>query len=106
MKTMYDDPEKTIATLAAYSGQSEDYVDYCIYESAMKISMDPAKNRVLEFYQIMKDNGDIAADTTYDMTDAVDSSIYYDALTELIRRYPEDNHFQAMMDQFEENNVG
>ena len=104
MKTMYDDPKLTLSTLSAYSGQTEDYVEYCIYDSAMKISMDPARERVQEFYQIMKDNGDLDPNTPYDMSDAVDTTIYYDALMEVIDRYPDDPHFQAVLVQYEENN--
>lgn len=106
VKLMLDDPDTTVAKLTAFSGQDEAYVHYCIYESPMKISMDPAKNRVLEFYQIMKDNGDIPADTTYDMADAVDVTIYRDALNEMISRYPDYEPFQQMLKEFETNNGG
>lgn len=106
VKLMLDDPDTTIAALSAFSGQEEDYVRYCIYESPMKISMDPAVDRVLEFYQIMKDNGDIPQDTPYDMADAVDSTIYQDALNEMMARYPDYEPFQALMAEFERNNGG
>jgi len=96
MKTMLEDPESTVDILAKYSGQSRDYVKFCIYDSAMKISMNPGKARVLEFYQIMKDNGDINPDTPHDMADAVDVSIYAEALQRMLERYPNDPHLLAM----------
>ena len=102
MKLMYDDPETTIATLAAFSGQSEDYVKYCIYDGCMKISMDPAKNRVVEFFDVMKANGDIDADVENTMADHVDASIYLDALNTVLERYPDDVHFQEMLEEHEE----
>lgn len=96
MKTMLDDPALTVQTLAAYSGQNPNYVKYCIYDSVMRISMDPRKASVLEFYQTMKDNGDIRTDTPFRMEDAVDSSIYKEALDRLLQRSPADEDLLAM----------
>ena len=105
MKLMYDDPETTIAALAAFSGQSEDYVKYCIYDGCMKISMDPAKNRVVEFFDVMKANGDIPAGTENTMADHVDASIYLDALNIVLERYPDDVHFQEMLEAYDASNL-
>lgn len=96
MKTMLDDPALTVKTLSAYSGQSEAYVKYCIYDSVMRISMDPRRASVLEFYQTMKDNGDIRADSPFRMEDAVDTGIYKEALDRAITRWPDCAHFKAM----------
>ena len=105
MKLMYDDPETTIAALAAFSGQSGGYVKYCIYDGCMKISMDPAKNRVVEFFDVMKANGDIDADVENTMADHVDSTIYLDALNVVLERYPDDVHFQEMLETYDANNL-
>ena len=59
MKLARDDKETTIQKLMDFSGQSEEYVDYCVYADVMKISMDPAKNRIQDFYEVMDSNGDI-----------------------------------------------
>ena len=99
MKLMYDDPE------TAFSGQSEDYVKYCIYDGCMKISMDPAKNRVVEFFDVMKANGDIDADVENTMADHVDSTIYLDALNTVLERYPDDVHFREMLEEYDANNL-
>ena len=101
MKTMLEDPSLTVETLAAYSGQNPNYVKYCIYDSAMKISMDPRKSRVVEFYQTMKDNGDIRADTPFRMEDAVDDTIYEEALARLLKRYPGNEHLIRMQNAAE-----
>lgn len=53
----------------------------------------------------MQANGDIAADSEYDMTDHVDSGIYYDALTTVMERYPDFDGWTAMMEAYEENNL-
>lgn len=104
MKLMYDDPDTTIAKLAAFSGQSEDYVKYCIYDGCMKISMDPSLNRVVDFYNVMKANGDIDASAPDNMDGHVDPSIYLDALSIVLERYPDDAHLQDMMSQYSANN--
>jgi NitT/TauT family transport system substrate-binding protein len=101
MKTMLEEPELTVKTLAAYSGQSSEYVKYCIYDSVMKISMDPRKSRVLEFYQTMKDNGDIRADTPFSMENAVDDTIYKEALERVLKRWPGNEHFIRMQNAAE-----
>ena len=101
MKTMLEEPELTVKALAAYSGQSPEYVKYCIYDSVMKISMDPRKSRVLEFYQTMKDNGDIRADTPFSMENAVDDTIYKEALERVLKRWPGNEHFIRMQNAAE-----
>lgn len=105
MMLMLTDKETTIAKLVEFSGLDEQYVYNCIYDGVMKISMDPSANRVQEFYEIMQANGDIAADSEYDMTDHVDSGIYYDALTTVMERYPDFDGWTAMMEAYEENNL-
>ena len=105
MMLMLTDKETTIAKLIEFSGLDEQYVYNCIYDGVMKISMDPSANRVQEFYEIMQANGDIAADSEYDMTDHVDSGIYYDALTTVMERYPDFDGWTAMMEAYEENNL-
>lgn len=104
MKLAQDDPAKTVEVLTRYSGQSEEYVTACIYDGVMKISMDPAKKRVEEFYEIMKRNGDIDPSTPYQVADCVDSSIYLDALNEMIARYPEDALFEKLAAEYALNN--
>lgn len=103
------DKEACIALLAEYSGQDADYVENVIYgtpdyDAAMTISMDPNKNRVIEFYEIMKANGDIDAATPHDMADHVDISIYEEALQEMINRNPGNALFTQLWDDFEVNN--
>ena len=71
----------------------------------MKISMDPAKNRVVEFFDVMKANGDIDADVENTMADHVDSTIYLDALNTVLERYPDDVHFQEMLEEYDANNL-
>lgn len=104
MKLMLEDEDTTVQVLSDYSGQDHDYVWNCIYDGVMKISMDPARERVEDFYQVMKDNGDIDASAPDVMGDHVDPSIYYDALTAVMERYPDFAPYAEMMDAYAVNN--
>ena len=75
-----------------------------MYDGVMKISLDPAKNRVAEFYQVMKDNGDIAADTPEQIEEAVDVTIYQDALKIMAERYPDWKALPELEAAFQANN--
>lgn len=103
-KLAMEDKETAIAKLVAFSGQSEEYVDYCLYADVMKITMDPAKNRVQDFYEDMQNNGDIPEDSQWDIDKNVDSTIYKDALDEMISRYPDDQMFQDLLTAYEQDN--
>ena len=105
MMLMLTDEQTTLDKLTAFSGQDETYVRNCIYDGVMKISMDPSANRVQEFYEIMIGNGDIAADTPYQMKDHVDSTIYYDALQAVMERYPDFSGWQTMLDAYAANDL-
>lgn len=104
MELAKNDKETTIQKLMDYSGQSEEYVDYCIYADVMKISMDPAKNRIQDFYEVMESNGDIPQDSQWNLDEAVDSTIYEEALNTMMEREPEEALWQELQTQFEENN--
>lgn len=98
------DKETAIQTLMEFSGQSREYVEYCLYAEVMKISMDPARNRVQEFYEVMLANGDIPEGSAWNVDTAVDTSIYEEALAELILRCPEDASLIELQEKFQENN--
>ncbi len=98
------DPETTIDVLAEYSGQSEDYVEAVMYHGAMVISLDPNRNKVDDFYQVMKANGDIDANTQYELRDQTDVTVYEDALNELLERNPQDQVLLQLKEEFQVNN--
>jgi len=108
--TYLNDHETTIETLAAYSGQDEAYVEAIMYgtddyDPAMIVSLDPNKTKVSDFYDVMKANGDIDAETQYDINDNIDTSIYEDALKALIERGGDDAEtYTQLLTEFGENN--
>ena len=95
--TYLNDKETTSKTLAKYSGQEESYVEAIMYgsddyDNAMIVSLDPNKKEVSDFYDVMKENGDIDKDTEYDINDYIDTSIYEDALKNLIKEGKDKRH--------------
>lgn len=108
-RLLLTDKEAAVACLAAYSGQDPAYVENVIYGSAdyraaMVISLDPARNAVEDFYQLMKDNGDIDPDTPYDIADHIDVTVYQTALERLGREEPEEGLWAELLTDFQANN--
>lgn len=104
-----NDHDTVISSLASYSGQDEAYVEAIMYgtedyDNAMIISLDPNKKKVVEFYEIMKANGDIDASTSYDMAEYIDTDIYENALQSLIERGDNTELYERLLEEFEENN--
>ena len=110
LETYMNDHDATVKALAEYSGQDEEYVKAIMYglgdeyKAAMVISIDPNKKKVVDFYEVMKANGDIPADTEYTMEDHIDYSIYEDALNILIERNADNPLFAELMEDFKKNN--
>ena len=109
-QTILEDRDTTIASLCEYSGQDEAYVENVIYgtdeyTAAMKISLDPCKQAVCDFYENMKAIGDIDAGTTYDMADHVAVDIYEEALRTMQEREPDNTLWTDLMTEFEQNDM-
>lgn len=109
--TYLNDKTASVAALMEYSGQPEEFVTALLYglegeyEKAMIVSLDPNRNKVVDFYQTMIDNGDIAAGNGNDMASHVDSSIYYDALEQLIERGVNPQLYEQLMEDYQRNNL-
>ena len=101
----FNDKETTIKTLMDYSGQDRDYVEELMYNGVMVPILDPCLHKIVELYQIMKDNGDIDADSQYDIVDKVDITIYRDALEEMILRKPESELYKKLLEEYKVNNL-
>lgn len=98
------DQDTTIKTLMEYSGQDEGYVKAAMYNGVMKLGLDPNKKKVCELYEAMKQNGDISADTTYDIADYTDVTIYEDALEAMKDRFKDKGMYEELKAEFEKNN--
>lgn len=108
--TYQNDHEATIAALAEYSGQDAAYVEAIMYgtddyDNAMIVSLDPNRAKVSDFYEVMKANGDIDAETTYDINDNIDTTIYEEALKALIDEGENKEMYEQLLTEFEANNA-
>lgn len=108
-EVIQNDKEKTIKCLADYSGQEPAYVENVIYgtddyKAAMIVDLDPSTKAVADFYETMKLNGDIDANTAYDIKDYMNTEIYETALDTLIEREPDNSVWKDLKDAFQEKN--
>ena len=104
-----NDHAKTIELLSAYSGQDAAYTEAVMYgtdtyRNAMTVSLNPNKKKVLDFYETMKLNGDIDANTPVDMADHIDTTVYETALQTLADREADNTLWQDLMQEAKETN--
>ena len=116
LETFLEDRKASVAALAGHAGQSEEFVEAIMYGSvtddnsrqpyrnAMIVSLDPNSKKVVQFYETMKNNGDIDAATKHRMEDHIDTTIYEEALSEMIRRQPDNELYSDLMSEFRDNN--
>lgn len=109
-KLYMQEPETVIPILVEYSGQDEAYVRAAMYgtddyENVMVVSLDPNKKAVLNFYDTLKNIGEIDANTSYKMDDFVVTSIYGTALDTLIEREPDEKLWKDLKESFDASNA-
>lgn len=107
--TFMNDKEASIDALVKYSGQDAEYVEAVMYgteayDNAMIVSLDPNRKKMEDFYEVMKENGDIDKDTKYDIADYIDTSIYEEALKYLIEEGENAEIYEQLLEEFEANN--
>ena len=105
-----NDHSATIATIAQYSGQSEEYIENITYGkgsyvAAMKFEMDPYTNDVKTFYEKMVDNGDIENTDKSVITSHMDSTIYKAALEALIERGENKSYYEKLLSTYNSRNT-
>ena len=96
--------QETIGILADYSGLDEEFVDYCVYSGIMKYELDPATDKIREFYDIMIRSEQINPPEDLDFDQHMDLSIYQEALERLIDREPNETVYRQLFDQIVRDN--
>ena len=96
--------EEVIKKLANYSGLENDYVEYSIYSGVMKYELDPATDRVRDFYQVMENIGEINPSNDINIDNHMDISIYQEALERLCKQYPEEQVYSDLFSTISEHN--
>lgn len=108
-EVIQNNKETAIECLVNYSGQPAEYVENVIYgtdayDPAMIIDLDPSTKAVADFYETMKLNGDIDANTAYDINDYMDTSIYENALLIMMERDADNALWSDLYTSFEKKN--
>ena len=93
-----------ISLLEGYSGLEPDYIDFSIYSQVMKYELDPATDKVRDFYELMLRNEQIAPDEDVDIENQMDYLIYQEALERLVARYPDQALYQELLDNIGRDN--
>ena len=101
-KVLQEDHETTLTIAGKYYPKDRETLNVNYYTYGhYTLSPNPARKRILEFYQSMTAVG--YAKGTADMAAHIDSTLYRDALQQLLREYPNDSFYKDMQRQFEEN---
>ena len=95
--------EDIVKLLAEVSGQSEEYVDNYLFVNRTLLTLDPNESGVITFYQALGDTGYFDT-SAVDVADHIDTSVYAEALSEVLERYPDDEFYQDKLELYREYN--
>jgi len=87
-----------------YTGKEVDYVETCLYGGVTKFAVDPNTVGIVNYVEAAYNSGALAGNATdfsvYDITQNVDTGAYYEALTTLIEREPDNAFYSELLEQF------
>ncbi|HHX37173.1 MAG TPA: ABC transporter substrate-binding protein, partial [Clostridiaceae bacterium] len=92
-----------VDALTDFSGLERDFVEYMIYSGVLKYELDPATDKVRDFYEIVT-AFDTIPKTDVDLDLHLDYSIYQEALERLSERYPDESMYQELLDTIHRDN--
>lgn len=96
--------DEVVSILAEYSGQTEDYVYEYFFVNNTILTLDPNRSGIITFYESLVDSGYFEDGTDVDVDDHIDTSVYKEALDEIIAEYPDDAFFQEQLEIYNEYN--
>lgn len=101
-KLILSDQEQAIADMIELTGQDRNYVETGLYgEYASRYNPDPAKKKVLQFAGYLKQEGVVE---NIDLVEShIDASVFQEALSDILERYPDDPDYLALQEFSEEN---
>lgn len=95
--------EEIVKLLAEFSGQTEEYVSDYLFVNRTFMTLDPNESGVITFYQSLGDSGYFDA-SAVDVADQIDTSIYAEALSAALERYPNDEFYQDKLELYRQYN--
>ncbi|WP_256623577.1 ABC transporter substrate-binding protein [Methanolobus chelungpuianus] len=94
-KFFSENQNESVTDIQKYVKVDAEVIHRSTWNDYFYASPDPNKNGVVEYYQMMKDSGYITTDVRIE--DHIDTSIYREALEELIRENPDEEFYQKLL---------
>ncbi|MDP4094557.1 MAG: ABC transporter substrate-binding protein [Bacillota bacterium] len=102
-KVIQSDHEKAISVMMKLTGQNREYVETGLYgDYASKYNPSPAKKKVEQFYQYLVQEG-VVKNKQAKVEDNIDTSIFKDALNQILKKYPNDQDYLGLKAFSDEN---
>ena len=96
--------DEIVKILADYSGQTEEYVTNYLFVNRTILTLDPNEKGVITFYDSLSNSGYFDG-SAVDISEHIDTSVYAEALQEVLNRYPDDAFFQEQLNIYREYNT-
>lgn len=96
--------DEIVKILADYSGQTEEYVTNYLFVNRTILTLDPNEKGIITFYDSLSSSGYFDG-SAVDISEHIDTSVYAEALQEVLNRYPDVAFFQEQLDIYREYNT-
>lgn len=97
------DPDKTLELAGKYIVTDEEELKFILYDCGdLYLSPDPNIQGIYDYFEGMKASGYIDSDSDVDITQYVDTSIYKEALEDLLKEDPENEQLLRLKKEFKE----
>ncbi len=101
-KFFSENQNNSVDDIQKYVNVDKDVIRKATWNNYFYASPDPNKHGVVKFYQMMKDSGYINTDVKIE--DHIDTTIYKQALDELIKENPNDSFYQNLLSDYNKMN--
>jgi NitT/TauT family transport system substrate-binding protein len=101
-KFFSENENESVDDIQKYVNIDKEAIRQSTWSNYFYASPDPNTNGVKEYYQMMKDSGYI--DTDVKIEDHIDSTVYKQALDELIKENPDDLFYQNLLSEYQKMN--
>lgn len=91
--------EKTVTDVAKYASFNQSIIYDSIYSPHFDYSPDPNKKAIEQWWQMMNNLGYISS--TANIDSYIDTSVYKQALDEMIKEYPNDQAYQTLLAEYQ-----
>ena len=94
-----DNRQDVLEKVAHFTGQTTEFVNNYLFKTASKLSADPNKKGIIQYYNSAAEIGFFGdADLSkVNIENNIDTTIYKDALDSLLRDYPNNEYFKSKL---------